>query len=90
MKRVFLFFVALSGLSLFGSDNNNPPPSHEKNPAVEKALQECAATIGKDSSGRPDMAKMDACMRDKGFKKPPHPPKDGERPPMRGSEPAVR
>lgn len=92
MKTLTFILASLMGASLFGADSTVPPQNgnhpHEKNPAIEKALQECSATIGKDASGRPDMSKMDACMSAKGFKKPPQPPKDGGRPPMNGSQPS--
>ncbi|MCP1659118.1 hypothetical protein [Neisseria perflava] len=43
----------------------------QKNPAVEKALQECRQTVG-DSQ---DRSKFDACMKEKGFERPAQPPK---------------
>ena len=82
MKRAFLFIFVFSGLSFLNADSTVPPQNrnhpHEKNPAIEKALKECSASIGKDISGRPDMTKMNACMSAKGFKK----PKDGGQPPQ--------
>ena len=38
--------------------------------ALDKAMMECATSATKDSSGRPDMKAMDACMSAKGFTKP--------------------
>lgn len=78
MKSFIFLLLLASTTSLFAaSDKPAPPQEHPegKNPAVEKALQACAKTVGTDSSGHPDMAKMDECMSAKGFQKPPHPPK---------------
>jgi hypothetical protein len=47
------------------------PPPVGKNPAIDAALSQCAASVTKDANGRPDRTAMDACMSAKGFKKPP-------------------
>jgi len=67
-----LIAVAISGLfassAMAQSSSQSAPP---KNAALEAALSSCAASVAKDSSGRPNMSAMDACMTAKGFSKPP-------------------
>lgn len=61
----------------------SPPGGH--NPAIDAALADCAQSLGAGREQLPDMAKMDACMRAKGFQKPKGPPpggpNDGKGPP---------
>ncbi|MFT4255517.1 MAG: hypothetical protein QM599_00910 [Pseudoxanthomonas sp.] len=67
--------------SASASTSNNPtpadgkgppkgPPPGGRNPEVDAALSACAQSLGASGGQRPDMAKMDACMSAKGFKKP--------------------
>lgn len=73
-----LTILMVAPLSFAASGDMPPPPDakgpKEKNPALEKALEECSRTAGKDEHGRPDRDQMDTCMKAKGFTKPPHHP----------------
>ena len=60
------------------NNGNGSPPHHERNPAVESALHECASSVTKDANGRPDHEAMRACMQSKGFNPPAH--HEGQRP----------
>ena len=55
------------------SSAQNAPPA-DKNPALDAAIQACAASVAKDTGGHPDRTAMDACMAAKGFTKPSGPP----------------
>ncbi|ABR73613.1 hypothetical protein CBG46_04195 [Actinobacillus succinogenes] len=42
------------------------PPRQGANPQVEEALKSCQQSVG----SKPDQAKLDACMKEKGFVRP--------------------
>lgn len=78
MKKLFAItacMLTLSAAAYANSSNNEqnrlPKPN---NPAVEKALSECRASVG----DKKDHAAFDACMKSKGFERPKHP--QGEKP----------
>jgi len=82
-----LIAVAISGLfvssAMAQSSSQSAPP---KNAALEAALSSCAASVAKDSNGRPNMSAMDACMTTKGFSKPPQMGNKGGIPPSPPSQ----
>lgn len=67
-----------------GSATNASAPGNHA--ALEAALKACAAQVGVDTTGRPDRAAFDTCMKAKGFEKPSGPP-PGERGGPKGPPP---
>ena len=72
MKTPLLSWALAATLGLLyaaTSSAQNAPPAG-KNPALDTAIQACAASVAKDAGGHPDHTAMDACMTAKGFTKP--------------------
>jgi len=67
MNKILMLSVFAS-ISLFANEMKHI----EKNPQMEAALKECSASSGQNSTGKPDMTKIDTCMTAKGFTKPNH------------------
>ncbi|MDO4430726.1 MAG: hypothetical protein Q4B95_05450 [Lonepinella koalarum] len=68
MKKLVLLSSLLLATSAFAHEHHHHQHS---NPAVNKAMKECYEATGKTH----DQAKLEACMKDKGFEKPAHHPK---------------
>lgn len=73
MKKIFAItacMLTLSAAAYANSSNSEPNrPPKPNNPAVEKALSECRASVG----DKKDRTAFDACMKNKGFERPKHP-----------------
>lgn len=83
LKKFFTLFALVGAFSLaYAADEQvRPQGGHEKNPAIEAAMKECASTSAKEANGRPDRAAMEKCMTAKGYARPAHPEGGRGRPP---------
>lgn len=66
MKKLSVLVAAFFAVSAYAHDHHK-----HANPAVNKAMKECYEANGKNH----DYAKLEACMKEKGFEKPAHHPK---------------
>lgn len=64
----FTTFASTGTSSQMGQGQQGGQPPH--NAQIEQALKECADSVAKDSSGKPDRTAFDSCMSAKGFQKP--------------------
>lgn len=67
MKKLVVLSSVLLAVSAFANEHHHK----HSNSAVNKAMQECYESTGKTH----DYAKLEACMKEKGFEKPAHHPK---------------
>lgn len=67
MKKLLALSFALFTASAYAHEHGYK----HSNPAVNKAMKECYHAAG----DKHDYAKLEACMKEKGFEKPAHHPK---------------